>query len=155
LKICEKNHQNTKVSYGGCRLYVCVSVKLKRKIKKIQENCAGKMQTTPTTNDDNDSANKPAAAATTVNQMDTLVTPADELLQWKDMPKHLQFNPYVITGYRPLQTFKGCLNSLFYMHNETINILTHGKYKYINPSYIYGTYVSFHSRRLFRYENNS
>ncbi|CAO1421552.1 unnamed protein product [Diamesa hyperborea] len=42
------------------------------------------------------------------------------------MPNHLQFNPYVHTGYRPLQTFKGCINSLFYMHNETINILTHG-----------------------------
>ena len=52
----------------------------------------------------------------------------DELLQWKDMPKHLQFNPYVLTGYRPLQTIQGCFYSLFYWHNETINILTHGKY---------------------------
>lgn len=30
-------------------------------------------------------------------------------------------------GYRPLQTIKGCINSLFYLHNETINILTHGE----------------------------
>ncbi|KAI9584549.1 hypothetical protein GQX74_006444 [Glossina fuscipes] len=50
-----------------------------------------------------------------------------ELLQWQDMPQYLQFNPYVLKGYRPLQTFKGCLLSLFYWHNETINILTHGK----------------------------
>lgn len=50
------------------------------------------------------------------------------LLQWKDMPKHLQFNPYIFTGYRPLLSVWGCLNSLFYLHNETINILTHGKY---------------------------
>lgn len=49
------------------------------------------------------------------------------LLQWKDMPKHLQFNPYIFTGYRPLLSVWGCLNSLFYLHNETINILTHGK----------------------------
>lgn len=49
------------------------------------------------------------------------------LLQWKDMPKHLQFNPYIFTGYRPMLSFWGCLNSLFYIHNETINILTHGK----------------------------
>ncbi|XP_017776887.1 PREDICTED: progestin and adipoQ receptor family member 4 [Nicrophorus vespilloides] len=48
-----------------------------------------------------------------------------DLLHWKDMPKHLQFNPYIFTGYRPLLTFWGCLNSLFYLHNETINILTH------------------------------
>uniref|UniRef100_A0A1Y1LL88 Uncharacterized protein n=1 Tax=Photinus pyralis TaxID=7054 RepID=A0A1Y1LL88_PHOPY len=26
----------------------------------------------------------------------------EDLLQWKDMPKHLQFNPYIFTGYRPL-----------------------------------------------------
>ncbi|XP_017103033.2 progestin and adipoQ receptor family member 4 [Drosophila bipectinata] len=48
-----------------------------------------------------------------------------ELLHWQDMPQYLQFNPYVLRGYRPLQTFKGCLLSLFYWHNETINILTH------------------------------
>lgn len=56
-----------------------------------------------------------------------ILMPTD-LLQWKDMPQHLQFNPYVLTGYRPLQTIRGCINSLFYMHNETINILTHGEY---------------------------
>ncbi|XP_037952241.1 flocculation protein FLO11 isoform X2 [Teleopsis dalmanni] len=49
----------------------------------------------------------------------------EELLHWNDMPQYLQFNPYVLKGYRPLQTFKGCLFSLFYWHNETINILTH------------------------------
>lgn len=50
-----------------------------------------------------------------------------DLLRWKDMPKHLQFNPYVHTGYRPLTNVRGCLNSLFYYHNETVNIITHGK----------------------------
>lgn len=52
-------------------------------------------------------------------------TKKQRLHHWKDMPKHLQFNPYIFTGYRPLLTFWGSLNSLFYMHNETINILTH------------------------------
>ncbi|MEQ5162539.1 hypothetical protein ABN196_18035, partial [Proteus terrae] len=52
----------------------------------------------------------------------------EDLLQWKDMPKYLQFNPYVLTGYRPLTTFKGCCFSLFYWHNETVNIFTHGKF---------------------------
>jgi hypothetical protein len=50
------------------------------------------------------------------------------LLHFRDMPPHLQFNPYIFTGYRPLLTFWGSINSLFYLHNETINILTHGKY---------------------------
>nr|CAI5853656.1 unnamed protein product [Callosobruchus analis] len=48
------------------------------------------------------------------------------LLQWKDMPKHLQFNPYILTGYRPLSDAWGCVNSITYMHNETINIVSHG-----------------------------
>jgi len=52
-----------------------------------------------------------------------------QLLPWQDMPTYLQFNPYVLRGYRPLQTFKGCLLSLFYWHNETINILTHGEFR--------------------------
>ncbi|XP_028897602.1 uncharacterized protein LOC105214313 isoform X2 [Zeugodacus cucurbitae] len=48
-----------------------------------------------------------------------------QLQKWQDMPKYLQFNPYVLNGYRPLTTFKGCLWSLFCWHNETVNILTH------------------------------
>ncbi|KAL5285134.1 PAQR4 family protein [Megaselia abdita] len=56
---------------------------------------------------------------------ETKRTEEEELLQWKDMPKYLQFNPYVLTGYRPLTTFKGCCFSLFYWHNETVNIFTH------------------------------
>jgi hypothetical protein len=65
---------------------------------------------------------------TFLRQLSKFLTPPDDLLHWKDMPQHLQFNPYVLTGYRPLQTVKGCLTSLFYLHNETINILTHGEY---------------------------
>ncbi|XP_017796319.1 PREDICTED: progestin and adipoQ receptor family member 4 isoform X1 [Habropoda laboriosa] len=48
------------------------------------------------------------------------------LRRWSDMPQHLQFNPHIRTGYRPLMTIKGCLASLFYIHNETVNIMTHG-----------------------------
>lgn len=49
------------------------------------------------------------------------------LLNRKDIPKHLQFNPYIETGYRPLLSAWGCIMSLFYFHNETINIITHGE----------------------------
>lgn len=62
-------------------------------------------------------------------QLNKHFTPPVQLQGWEDMPKHLQFNPYVLKGYRPLQDVKGCVNSLFYLHNESINILTHGKYQ--------------------------
>lgn len=43
-----------------------------------------------------------------------------------EMPRHLRFNKYVLTHYRPPSDSIGCLKSLFYLHNETVNILTHG-----------------------------
>lgn len=49
------------------------------------------------------------------------------LLDFKSSPPHLQFNDCVLTGYRPVSTVKGCLHSLFYLHNEFGNIYTHGK----------------------------
>ena len=45
------------------------------------------------------------------------------------MPAHLKFNPYIYDGYRPLASLTGCIKSLAYFHNETVNILTHGKYR--------------------------
>lgn len=55
---------------------------------------------------------------------------AEEIMlkDWKEMPRYLQFNPYVLTGYRPLQNVSECFASLFYFHNETFNILTHGEW---------------------------
>lgn len=50
-----------------------------------------------------------------------------KLLDFKNSPPHLQFNRYVLTGYRPASTCTGCLRSLFYLHNESGNIYTHGK----------------------------
>jgi hypothetical protein len=44
----------------------------------------------------------------------------------EDMPQHLQFNKHIHSGYRELQDFWGCVFSLGYLHNETLNILTHG-----------------------------
>lgn len=49
------------------------------------------------------------------------------LLELAKTPPHLQFNKYVLTGYRPVSTAQECLRSLFYMHNELGNIYTHGK----------------------------
>uniref|UniRef100_A0A336M8N6 CSON011273 protein n=1 Tax=Culicoides sonorensis TaxID=179676 RepID=A0A336M8N6_CULSO len=80
----------------------------------------------------NNSVNSTTNTSTTskpiLNQLNKYLTPPPgvDLKDWHEMPRHLQFNPYVLKGYRPLQDVRGCLNSLFYMHNETVNILTHG-----------------------------
>uniref|UniRef100_Q8N4S7-3 Isoform 3 of Progestin and adipoQ receptor family member 4 n=1 Tax=Homo sapiens TaxID=9606 RepID=Q8N4S7-3 len=47
------------------------------------------------------------------------------LLDWASSPPHLQFNKFVLTGYRPASSGSGCLRSLFYLHNELGNIYTH------------------------------
>ncbi|CAG9769340.1 unnamed protein product [Ceutorhynchus assimilis] len=48
-----------------------------------------------------------------------------KLFYVNEMPDHLQFNPHILTGYRPLQSPLGCVTSVFQWHNETINIITH------------------------------
>ncbi|KAM9393926.1 progestin and adipoQ receptor family member 4a [Pholidichthys leucotaenia] len=48
------------------------------------------------------------------------------LLDWASSPPHLQFNRYVLTGYRPISSVQDCIRSLFYLHNELGNIYTHG-----------------------------
>uniref|UniRef100_A0A3Q2XPN0 Progestin and adipoQ receptor family member IVa n=1 Tax=Hippocampus comes TaxID=109280 RepID=A0A3Q2XPN0_HIPCM len=48
------------------------------------------------------------------------------LLDWASSPPHLQFNKYVLTGYRPVSSVQECIRSLFYLHNELGNIYTHG-----------------------------
>ena len=51
------------------------------------------------------------------------------LLDLEKTPAYLQFNRYVLTGYRPVCNADECLRSLFYMHNELGNIYTHGKFR--------------------------
>ncbi|KAK9474635.1 hemolysin-III related-domain-containing protein [Dipodascopsis tothii] len=45
---------------------------------------------------------------------------------WDELPSWRQDNHYIVSGYRPLTgSFKGCLHSLLYMHNESVNIYSH------------------------------
>ena len=41
------------------------------------------------------------------------------LLWWDEVPKELQFNRYIASGYRANLTYCQCLGSMFGMHNET------------------------------------
>ncbi|CAB4390142.1 unnamed protein product [Rhizophagus irregularis] len=50
---------------------------------------------------------------------------AYRLLHFEELPKEWQENPYIRSGYRFLSTKKQCLQSIFWLHNETCNIWTH------------------------------
>ncbi|XP_011403436.1 PREDICTED: progestin and adipoQ receptor family member 4-like [Amphimedon queenslandica] len=48
-----------------------------------------------------------------------------QLVKFKALPTHLQFNPYITSGYRrPLGT-RDCMKSVCYTHNESLNIYSH------------------------------
>lgn len=43
------------------------------------------------------------------------------------LPHWLRDNDYIVKGYRPpLPSIRACFNSIFRLHNETVNIWTHG-----------------------------
>ncbi|KAJ5646437.1 hemolysin-III channel protein Izh2 [Penicillium lividum] len=65
---------------------------------------------------------------TTKNQPLGNIPPAQQLqlLSSNDIPAWYSDNPYILTGYRPISnSTRNCLSSLFYLHNESINIYTH------------------------------
>ena len=50
------------------------------------------------------------------------------LCKLQDLPQHLQFNKDIWTGYRRLMSSKQCVRSWGYLHNESFNCYSHGKY---------------------------
>lgn len=58
------------------------------------------------------------------------VTPEEEenmrrLLRFEEAPGFLQYNPYILRGYRGCLSTKLCLESIFWWTNETVNIWSH------------------------------
>ncbi|KAI9351415.1 hemolysin-III related-domain-containing protein [Obelidium mucronatum] len=54
------------------------------------------------------------------------LNPSQSLLTETDMPAWYQHTPYILTGYRRIcHSFAACVESLFYVHNETGNFYTH------------------------------
>ena len=49
----------------------------------------------------------------------------NDLYSFEKVPKYLQSNPYILSGYRYGLNVKDCLFSLFYFNNESINIWSH------------------------------
>ncbi|KAJ5759046.1 hemolysin-III channel protein Izh2 [Penicillium odoratum] len=65
---------------------------------------------------------------TTKNQPLRYIPPTQQqqLLSYNDIPAWYSDNPYILTGYRPISnSTQSCLSSLFYLHNESVNIYTH------------------------------
>ncbi|KAI8369433.1 pPR-type GPCR protein [Radiomyces spectabilis] len=47
-------------------------------------------------------------------------------LTWNEIPKWMQDNQYITTGYRyPTGSYTGCIKTLFFLHNESVNIWSH------------------------------
>ncbi|ORY96858.1 hemolysin-III related-domain-containing protein [Syncephalastrum racemosum] len=53
------------------------------------------------------------------------VVGAQRLLQFHELPKEWQENEYILSGYRFCQSSRGCLKTVFQLHNETLNIWSH------------------------------
>lgn len=49
-----------------------------------------------------------------------------QILSWEDLPQWMQSDLYIRRGYRrQLDSFSACLQSIFYLHNESVNIWSH------------------------------
>lgn len=78
---------------------------MKRTRMKCEEN-----RMTITDNNDND------------NQIETITSLLGNVLSKEVTPSYCTDGPYVLTGYRDKLNLKDCFWSMFYWHNQTINI---------------------------------
>jgi adiponectin receptor len=77
-------------------------------------------------------------------------TVADALIHYKDIPPWRQDNKYILGGYRRLSnSYSKSLQSLLYLHNQTVNIYTHllgfwffGLLAYKLRDGLYGRYIT-------------
>ncbi|CEG81133.1 hypothetical protein RMATCC62417_15367 [Rhizopus microsporus] len=63
-----------------------------------------------------------------INDTDTLLNkqPIKRILDWHEIPTWMQDNVYITGGYRrQTNSYLECAQSLFYLHNESINIWSH------------------------------
>ncbi len=62
----------------------------------------------------------------TVHLKDRTVEAFHRVVCFEDLPEWMQSDPYIRHGYRKqLSSFNKCYESLFYLHNETVNIWSH------------------------------
>ena len=62
----------------------------------------------------------------TVHLTHQTVEAFQRLVSFEDLPQWMQMDPYIRRGYRKQSSsFRKCYESLFYIHNETVNIWSH------------------------------
>ncbi|KAI8579882.1 hypothetical protein K450DRAFT_239531 [Umbelopsis ramanniana AG] len=67
---------------------------------------------------------KPAANGK--HSTSSLLGPSKHTVSWKQLPEWLRDNAYITDGYRPqLDSYVKCAKSVFYLHNEFVNIWSH------------------------------
>ena len=59
------------------------------------------------------------------------------LFRVESCPPWLRFNKYILDGYRCHLSTDQCVESLFYIHNETVNIYSHGKLPSCEQSFVH------------------
>ena len=53
-------------------------------------------------------------------------TEAPKLCTYQELPNWAKDNQYIVTGYRiPCPSYRNCIKTLTYIHNETGNIISH------------------------------
>ncbi len=62
----------------------------------------------------------------TVQLKDQTIEAFRRVVCFDDLPEWMQIDPYIRRGYRQQSSsFSKCYKSLFYLHNETVNIWSH------------------------------
>ena len=86
-----------------------------------------------------------------VGYQSSVVTTTDiiqQVVDWDDLPRWMQIDPYIRRGYRrELNSFHACLQSLFYSHNELINIWSH-----LIPALVYLAILMGFDVRIFQHD---
>ncbi|XP_062536983.1 progestin and adipoQ receptor family member 3 isoform X2 [Armigeres subalbatus] len=92
---------------------------------------------TNSSNNNNNGSSSGDPAELVCSKQDVSYYKLRQLLSFEDAPKHLQFNPFIRSGYRTILSTKLCLESMFWWTNETFNIWSHvfGCFLFIGLAY--------------------
>ena len=78
------------------------------------------------------------------------LTPIQRVIDWNSTPLWMRVDPYIRRGYRrQLGSFAECFRSLFYLHNEFVNIWSH-----LLPALFYLSAVVAVECEIFSYQND-
>lgn len=86
------------------------------------------LDSTSDSNSNSKSSSKPSTSqtSTSTSKNEEKKHPRFRLVSWDDLPHWQRDNHYIISGYVPAtSSISGCIQSLTYLHNESVNIYTH------------------------------